>query len=296
MNFNNTKISYSALFLISILLSACGGGGGLPASGTAPGTNSVAAAIRSSAPLSSCPNGGISVDAGIDTNGNGVLDTTEVTSTQYVCNGANGTSGTSGTDGLTVLVSVTDELAGANCTSGGKKVSAGKDANTNNVLDASEVSSTAYVCNGATGSAGTNGTNGTNGLNTLVAIVSESAGANCASGGSKATSGLDTNANGILDAGEITSTTYVCNGATGATGPAGPGVSWVNVTGTTQQAASNTGYMANNAAQVTITLPPTPTVGDVVQVSGIGSGGWKIAQNAGQYVITKDIVSSIGAV
>jgi ligand-binding sensor protein len=83
-------------------------------------------------------------------------------------------------------------------------------------------------------------------------------------------------------------------GGGGATGPAGAGVTWVNVTGTSQQAASNTGYIANNAAQVTITLPPSPAFGDVIQVSGVGAGGWKIAQNAGQSILTQQILG-IGA-
>jgi hypothetical protein len=66
--------------------------------------------------------------------------------------------------------------------------------------------------------------------------------------------------------------------------PASSGLSWVQVAGTSQQAVSNTGYIANNAAQVTITLPASPTVGDVVRVSGAGAGGWKVAQNADQSI------------
>ena len=118
--------------MLVAIVSGCGGGrGSSPASGTASGENSVVTAVRNSVSATVCPTGGISVDAGIDTNSNGVLDTSEVTSTQYVCNGATGTSGTSGTngtngtDGLSVLFSVTDELAGPNCASGGKKVTAG---------------------------------------------------------------------------------------------------------------------------------------------------------------------------
>jgi hypothetical protein len=50
-------------------------------------------------------------------------------------------------------------------------------------------------------------------------------------------------------------------GATGATGPAGPGITWVDVTTTTQQAVSNTGYMADDGATpVTISLPPVQSV------------------------------------
>ena len=35
-------------------------------------------------------------------------------------------------------------------------------------------------------------------------------------------------------------------------------------------------YVANNAAQVTITLPTAPAVGELIEVSGVGAGGWKI--------------------
>ena len=76
---------------------------------------------------------------------------------------------------------------------------------------------------GATGVAGTNGTNGTNGQNTLVKTTTETAGANCTTGGVKIEYGLDANNNGILDLSEInaTLTKYVCNGAVGLTGAVG---------------------------------------------------------------------------
>jgi hypothetical protein len=75
---------------------------------------------------------------------------------------------------------------------------------------------------------------------------------------------------------------FVGSGA-GLTGVSGT-IAWQNVTGTSQQAQPNTGYLANNAAQVTITLPTAPNLGDIVRVSGVGAGGWKIAQNAGQSI------------
>jgi photosystem II stability/assembly factor-like uncharacterized protein len=205
--------------LVALALAGCGGGGGggSTTNTVTAGENSVVYAVLDAAPAGSCPNGGITVDAGIDTNGNGQLDDNEIipAKRQYVCNGLNGSA---------ARVSVADEPAGLNCATGGKKVSVG----------------------------------------------------------------LDVNGNGVLDVSEIASSSYICNGAAG---PAGSGVTWVNVTGTTQQAVSNTGYMANNAVQVTITLPAAPAMGDIVQVSGIGTGGWKIAQNAGQSVITRDIGS-----
>lgn len=65
----------------------------------------------------------------------------------------------------------------------------------------------------------------------------------------------------------------------------GSGVTWSVVTGTTQAAAVNNGYFANNAGVVTITLPATSAVGDVVAVQGMNNAtGWKIAQHAGNQV------------
>jgi len=64
---------------------------------------------------------------------------------------------------------------------------------------------------------------------------------------------------------------------------------WVDVTTNSVQAVPNTGYLADSASQVTITLPASAALGDVVRVSGVGAGGWMIAQNAGQTVVTRDI-------
>lgn len=80
------------------------------------------------------------------------------------------------------------------------------------------------MCNGAVGAQGAVGPQGipgiagTNGLNALIKTTVEPAGANCATGGTKIETGLDSNNNGVLDAGEVVAaqTTYVCNGAGGA--------------------------------------------------------------------------------
>ena len=94
-------------------------------------------------------------------------------------------------------------------------------------------------------------------------------------------------------------------GNTGATGPAGPqgpagaaagdptGIlgSWVTVTGTSQQAVPNTGYLTMNSSPTTVTLPLTSglTLGDIIRVSGVGSGGWQIAPNSGQSILYSGI-------
>jgi hypothetical protein len=71
------------------------------------------------------------------------------------------------------------------------------------------------------------------------------------------------------------------------------GLSWQVVSGTAQQAQPNTGYVLVNDAQVTLTLPASPNVGDVMRVSGSGAGGWKIAQNAGQSMLIKNSPAAV---
>ena len=87
------------------------------------------------------------------------------------------------------------------------------------------------------------------------------------------------------------------DGTTGPQGSAGPGGTWERAAGTTQQAVPNTGYLADNASEVTVTLPASASLaaGDIVQVSGVGAGGWKVAQNDGQSILfTREIFGAFG--
>lgn len=63
-----------------------------------------------------------------------------------------------------------------------------------------------------------NGPQGLPGKNNLSAITTEPAGANCPYGGTKVETGLDDNANNILDSLEIDDTYFVCNGDTTPSG------------------------------------------------------------------------------
>ena len=69
---------------------------------------------------------------------------------------------------------------------------------------------------GPAGANGTNGTNGTNGATSLVSTTTEPAGVNCPNGGQKIESGTDTNNDAVLQVGEVSNTSYTCNGANGA--------------------------------------------------------------------------------
>jgi len=71
---------------------------------------------------------------------------------------------------------------------------------------------------------------------------------------------------------------YVDNNAGGG------GIAWNEVTGTSQSASVNNGYICNNASLVTVTLPDTAAVGSIVSVAGKGAGGWRVAQNAGETI------------
>lgn len=51
---------------------------------------------------------------------------------------------------------------------------------------------------------------------------------------------------------------------------------YINVTGTTQAMAVNTGYVANNSGLVTFTPPATCAVGSIFAVAGNGAGGWSV--------------------
>lgn len=94
------------------------------------------------------------------------------------------------------------------------------------------------------------------------------------------------NVSGLGSAGQV----LTSNGAAAlpswqpASGGSGGVTSWVDVTGTTQAMAVNTGYMADNAGLVTLTLPSTAAFGSVIRVAGYGAGGWTIAQNSGQSI------------
>jgi hypothetical protein len=84
-----------------------------------------------------------------------------------------------------------------------------------------------------------------------------------------------------------TGTTSLTLPTSGTLATTASGVSTTNVTGTsatmTASGAINI-FTANNAGLVTLTLPSTFSIGQVFRVVGVGAGGWKIAQVAGQSV------------
>jgi hypothetical protein len=156
-------------------------------------------AVVNEAAGSNCANAGKKISAGPDTNGNGVLDASEVTSTSYVCNGLDGSAAATGATGPTGATGATGPTGATGATG-----PAGATGPTG-----------ATGATGLTGAFGATGATGAAGINSLVKVISEAAGANCTYGGSKFTTGLDANANNVLDVAEVSSTTYICTEAPG---------------------------------------------------------------------------------
>lgn len=86
----------------------------------------------------------------------------------------------------------------------------------------------------------------------------------------------------------------VTNGAGSITiGAIGGGITWSEATVSATMDVNN-GYIANNGALVTLTLPTTSVLGDVISVQGYGAGSWSIAQGASQSIRVGSAVSTIG--
>jgi hypothetical protein len=164
------------------------------------------------ASVEECPNGGVELEYGIDANLNGSLDDEEVTGSYSVCHGEAGADGkpcvSAPKDDGTFEITCPDQdpiviEAGPQGEPGPK----------------GETGPTGET--GAKGEPGNAGEVGPEGMSTLVATGLEAPGDNCTEGGFRIDSGLDADDNGSLDEGEITSSSYVCNGAAGNPGKVG---------------------------------------------------------------------------
>jgi subtilisin family serine protease len=142
-----------------------------------------------------CVAGGSKIETGIDQDGNGVLDASEVQDTHYVCGGV---------EGRRALSALFDEAPGMNCVAGGKKVIYGIDDSGDGVLQADEIDGIDYVCNGIEANPA------------LVATSAIPAGEQCVNGGTQVQTGIDDNRNGVLDLNEVQSTSVICSGRNGS--------------------------------------------------------------------------------
>lgn len=59
----------------------------------------------------------------------------------------------------------------------------------------------------------------------------------------------------------------------------------VEVTSSSAQMAPDTTYIANHTSRVILTLPSAIEQGQQIRVRGLGDGGWRVTQNAGQSIV-----------
>lgn len=188
------------------------------------------------------------ISFGLDVNGSGILESSEVSSTTTICNGAGGG------DSCAPVIKVTPVSPGALCTTGGVLIEYGTDSGElgaggaggaggsgstpeacDGLLDPGEESMSEVVCNGPAGADGTDGMNGTDGTdgengidgangndgvngvdgadgtNMAVRLSFVAAGnANCVNGGMLLESGVDDNDDGVLDTAEVENQAYSC--------------------------------------------------------------------------------------
>jgi hypothetical protein len=119
----------------------CHGQDGAPG---ADGLNSLV--VTTEAAAADCPNGGKSIQTGIDEDRDGTLDADEVDATSHICNAQPSPSS------LTTLQPL--EEGAQECNAGGVRIDTGLDINGNGVLETEEVTDSAAVCRGEPGKTG----------------------------------------------------------------------------------------------------------------------------------------------
>ncbi len=156
-----------------------------------------------------CPNGGIIIEIGLDSNGDGTLDLEEkIGEPKYICNGIDGE------DGRSPIVNINTRTSG--CANGGVELTFGYDDDGDGTVD--EVLQTVQICNGS------NGSDGSDGLNTIIETTPDPIA--CPNGGVEIRIGLDKNRDGDIDEttgvdNELVSTEIICNGSDGTDGTDG---------------------------------------------------------------------------
>ncbi|MGA3172252.1 MAG: sialidase family protein [Chthoniobacteraceae bacterium] len=70
----------------------------------------------------------------------------------------------------------------------------------------------------------------------------------------------------------------------GIQAPAAGPLRWIGISGTSEAASEDVGYLLMSDSNTTITLPASPKVGAIVRLAGVGAGNWSAVANAGQSI------------
>ena len=280
-----TNLNFVAVLLVSILLfSLLGGFAGsmiFEEKGPAGDTGEIGVT------------GANGTDGGIGTDGSPGADGTNGTDGQVGADGSPGVDGTNGTDGevgadgtngtdgdnaLNALVNSTLEPAGLNCVNGGIRIDVGVDNDANGVLETTEIDQTQYVCDGGSSSS-----------TMLTTITSPPESMNCDAGGQVISHGLDNGeasgiaANGVLESGEIDSSTTVCSKYVTEmikdinSGSDDGGIYQIKAVGNTLYFRADDGINGRELWKTDGTEAGTMMVKDINSGNGDGSPGWLTA-------------------
>ena len=159
----------------------------------------------SSEQLPKCGNGGIKIVIWIDSNGDTGRNSSEIISTNAICNGndgINGVDGNDGKDGYNPLIEVSTNI-GEECGQdvSGKEILTGRDVNRNGQLDENEVEDFLIICDGQ---------DGEDGVSTIIENVSSTEMEGCEGLYIRLTHGLDADNNLDLGINETIGFKEVC--------------------------------------------------------------------------------------
>ena len=114
-----------------------------------------------------CSEGGADIFIGNDSNKNGLLEESEVTSTTRICHGKEGLSGPQGAtgpngfSGINSMIETQEiEFGNNTCNYGGILIQSGLDNNSNDILEQEEIIDQEILCDGQIGNDGINGAQG----------------------------------------------------------------------------------------------------------------------------------------
>jgi hypothetical protein len=100
------------------------------------------------------------------------------------------------------------------------------------------------------------------------------------------------NVSGVGSSGQVLTSNGASALPTWQATASGGGLTWNDVSGTSQAAAVNNGYICSNANQTTVTIPATAAEGSVFGVQGKGAAGWTLQANTGQIIHFGNTASS----
>ena len=88
--------------------------------------------------------------------------------------------------------------------------------------------------------------------------------------------------------------TNISTSAAGSTLTINAGPFWTEVTAASLSIVANNAYMMNRGTLITATLPVLAAKGTMIKFTGMGAGGYKIAQNNGQIIYFGTLATTPG--